>query len=149
MNKKLLRFPSFFFAVSLICGILGFSATAVSAQANASVAPGDPIATEALPQSQWKSVPEYAAVIVAERTSSALQLASPAIKEVAQSNFNAYDRMLSYMQVDLGAGVPIEEIADKNFKRVVLEIPSEPAFANVYMAEFFTMYDALVVMLRP
>lgn len=138
--------PSYFFALVAIlgCTLLTNSVVAQSA----SVAPGDPITTDAYPtHTTWKNSVDYAAVLVAERANAALTLATPNLKQTKVGLYTGYDRMLAYMQVDLGAGVPIEDIASKNFKRVTLETPGDPVLNNMQPTEFAALYDALVVML--
>ncbi|MFN0174062.1 MAG: hypothetical protein ACKVU0_05390 [Saprospiraceae bacterium] len=129
------------------CAILSFSATTVAAQTNASVAA--PISMEDLPQvPEWKSPTEYSAVLVTERANAAQILAAPTTKELAFALYTGYDRMLSYMETDMAAGVPIEKIAVNNFNKVNQEAISDPALVNMQAAEFNALYEALLVMLH-
>ena len=131
------------------CAFLGISATTVTAQANASVAPAPPISIEDFPQeSDWKSPVDYAAVIASERATAALKLSGPNVKEPTLALYTGYDRMLSNMQQDLIISLPIEEIATKNYHKVVAEAPADPILSNLESAEFDALYTALLVLLH-
>lgn len=132
-----------------ILSIVLFTSSFTAAQANASVAPVPPISTVDLPQeAEWKPAVNYAAVVASERDVAAQELANPTTKETGFALYTAYDRMLAYMEADLVAGNPIEEIAEKNYKRVVEESYSDPALVNLEAAEFSNLYDALIGMLQ-
>ena len=153
-NCLLLHRSSCFFAMIAIisCALLTISASTVSAQANASAAPGEPVSTADLDLGQqptdWKSAVDYSTVVASERANAALILAAPTTKEPTISLYTGYDRMLAYMQADMIAGVPIEEIAINNFKKVRLESLTDPLLTNMEEAEFSAMYTALVGMLH-
>ena len=136
------------FVATVVCTMI-MSPTLTFAQGNTSPAPPDPISTVDLGgQSAWKAVPEYTAVVAAERASTAIFLANPNTKEPNTSSYTSYDRMLAYMQADLAAGVPIEDIALKSFTKVVLEAPGDPALVNMQMVDFVALYDALLLQLH-
>lgn len=135
-------------AAIISCALLSFSATTAAAQAN-SVAPAPPISIEDLPQKpEWKDPVDYAAVIASERNNTSTTLSTPDLKDAAIALYTGYDRMLSYMQQDMINNVPIEEIAEKNYNKVVAETPSDPILVNMEASEFNALYAALLGMLH-
>jgi hypothetical protein len=130
-------------------GFVLFSLTiaAATAQSNVTVAPPEPITTDALPHLTWKSNTEYASVLSTERSNTALLLAAPGLKESTFALYTGYDNLLSSMQDDLLANVPISGIAEKNFKQILLKASSDPVLKNMKTEEFLVKYDALVSML--
>ncbi len=153
MKRNCLLLPrsfSFFAMVAILsCAFLCFSATTVAAQLDASVAPPPPISTEGYPQEpEWKSSVDYSAVVASERANAAQVLASPTIKELEFALYTGYDRMLAYMEADMASGIPIEEIAEKNFIKVSQEAPADPVLVNMEASEFNTLYVALLGMLH-
>ena len=153
MKKVRLHLPVFscFSAMAawVICALLGFTATTASAQANASVAAMPPISVEDLGQvSEWKTPVDYAAVLVSERNNTAATLATPNLKDAAIALYTGYDRLLEYMQQGLIDNVPIEEIAEKSYDRVVGEAPADPVLLNMDNGEFNALYQTLLGMLH-
>lgn len=149
MRLQFSKSSRFFALVAFMTiSMLTLGATVVSAQADPNMAPDLPLAEVEGAPTNWKALPDYTAVVATERANTAIVLINPNTKEPNTSLYNGYDRMLSYMQADLAAGVPVEEIAIKNFNKVVQETPGDPTLVNMQSAAFVALYDALVVMLH-
>jgi hypothetical protein len=129
----------------LTCALWSINSAAISAQSIDAVSL--PITTDAMTGS-WKPTVDFSAVLVAERIDAAQVLAGPNLKVDKAALYTGYDRMLAYMQTDLTAIVPLEDLVDINYKKVVLETPNDPALKNMDPAEFSALRDALVSKLK-
>lgn len=138
----------FFYGVSLTClFLLSIVTSGLTAQANASIAPSDPISTEDLSIVKWKSPVEYDAVLTSERAGMALKLADPDLKIHLHALYSGYDRMLSYMQADRAQSMTLGEIAFDNYKKVLAETPGDDILKNMHTEDFDALYDILVTKL--
>lgn len=129
----------------LTCALWSMNSTSASAQSadfvSASISMTDLTGS-------WKTTVDYSAVLVAERADAAQVLAGSNLKAAKAALYTGYDRMLAYMQTDLAANVPLEDLADINYKKVVLETPNDPVLKNMDPAEFSALRDALVSKLK-
>lgn len=133
------------FIAMLTFAFWSFNSFAVSAQTIDAVSL--PITTDAM-SSSWKTTVDFSAVLLAERTDAAQVLASPNLKSARSALYTAYDRMLAYMQVDLAANVPLEDLLDINYKKVVFEAPNDQAIKSMDSSEFDALRDALASKLQ-
>lgn len=140
-------FDARLFLQVMACVVLTLSVTAGFAQ-NALTAPAELSATGDLVRSGWMQQDEYSKVLDQERSQATQQIAITDQGTSAHDLYVGYDRLLAYMQADLGAGLPIENIADSNYKKVVQESASDPALQNMQVTEFNTLYDVLVKKLQ-
>lgn len=129
----------------LTCALWSINSVIVSAQSIDAVSL--PITTDAMTGS-WKTTADFSAILVAERADAAQVLAGPNLKNAKAALYTGYDRMLAYMQTDLAANTPIEDLVDINYKKVVLETPNDPALKDMDPVEFSALRDALVSKLK-
>lgn len=124
----------------LLCACWSLNSVTLSAQSadfvSASISTVDLVGS-------WKPSVDYSAVLVAERADAAQVLAGPNLKVDKAALYTGYDRMLAYMQTDLAANAPIDDLVEINYKKVVLETPNDPALKNMDPAEFSALRDAL------
>jgi len=99
--------------------------------------------------SEWKSPVDYTAVITNMKASTATILENPNLQTAERALYTGFDRMLSYIQVDLESHADLTKIAETNYHKVVKEAPSDPILINMQMNEFAALYDILVNKLRP
>lgn len=134
-TKSFIALASFFFMPALF--------ESLSAQVNAAVAPGDEIMTTDLSIPGWKSPVEFSTVLLTEKANITQLLADPNLKPHQTGLYTGYDRMVAYMQEDLAAHVPINEIPERNYKRILSEVPTDPVMKYMYPQDFAVMYEQL------
>jgi hypothetical protein len=102
------------------------------------------ISTEDLSPNAWKAPADYSVILEQERAIAAQQISNSNLNVETIALFAAYDRLLAYMQADLAVKSPIETIADINYKKVVLEAPTDPILKDADSGEFSVLYGSLV-----
>lgn len=137
-----------FQGLALIFAVFITTALTLSAQSN------DPSMatlslTPVLEMNDWKSPVEYSSVILSMKESTAQKLAEPNLQVSERALYTGFERLLSYIQVDLEAQAEINKIAETNYSKVVKEAPSDPLLINMHMDEFQALYELLVSKLRP
>jgi hypothetical protein len=135
-------------AAILLPAIIMVSTVTVFAQSN-EPAIGTLSETPVLIVSEWKSRLDYTAVINSFKTSTASILAEANLQQSKKALYTGFDRLLTYMQADVESNFELGNIADKNYKKVVQEAPSDPILINMQMDEFAALYDVLINKLRP
>jgi hypothetical protein len=96
---------------------------------------------------QWKSYSNYNAVIASELLITAEALNAPNISSKELALYNGYNKMLNYMQVDIAGKVSIETVAENNFKKVLADVATDIALADLPKSEFTSLYANLLVKL--
>ncbi len=130
--------------IGIVCFLFVSSTiTSLSAQVNASAAPGDVIMTTDLMVIGWKAPVDYATVLAEEKSNITLLLSDPNLKPHQIALYTSGDHMVAYMQEDLLALVPINIIAENNYKRILSEIPTDPVMKYVDPQELAMMYEQI------
>lgn len=135
---------SFSFLAVLATLFCCLPAATISAQGSYTGAPGEVIGISDLVRPDWLQTTEFTAVVAAERANTALLLAAPDLKESQIALYKGYDRMLVYMQTDLTAQLPVDNLAVSNRDKVILEAPNDPVLVKMSSIEFQVMYHELV-----
>lgn len=124
--------------------LLSICSTSISAQGTASPAAPAAISTVDYEDNNWKSPSEYGAIVAAERMIATQKLGANGLPASKIALYTGYDRMLSYMESDLAANLPIGNIADSNQKRVLGEAPADPILQAIEEAAFNALSVLLV-----
>jgi len=131
-----------FFNTIIICFLSGMALNPLSAQTSEPASAL--ISTEDLSPNAWKAPADYSVILEQERAIAAQQISNSNLNVETIALFAAYDRLLAYMQADLAVKSPIETIADINYKKVVLEAPTDPILKDADSGEFSVLYGSLV-----
>lgn len=133
---------AFIGAILLTLSFSTLSAQSIDASASELTATGDIV-------TKWKTPTEYATIITALSVDNEQLLADPNLHSPELALYTGYGRLLNYMRVDLVANVPLDDIADKNFKKVITESLTDPALNGMSVESFTAMYNELVERLHP
>lgn len=108
----------------------------------------DEISKVDLEEASWKTVTEYSDVLTAERAAVAQTIASPDFDQHKMATYQGYDRVLTYMQQSVAEQMPVEQIAETSFQRVVKESETDPALAGMDVLVVRSFYDSLILNLK-
>jgi hypothetical protein len=108
----------------------------------------DEISRVDLEETKWKAVSEYSAVLTAERAAVAQTIASPDFDHHKMPTYQGYDRILSYMQQSLTDQMPIEQIGEDSYQRVVKESETDAVLAGMDVLVVRSFFDSLTMNLK-
>lgn len=108
----------------------------------------DEISRVDLEEASWKTVTEYSDVLTAERAAVAQTIASPDFDQHKMATYQGYDRVLTYMQQSVAEQMPVEQIAETSFQRVIKESETDPALAGMDVLVVRSFYDSLILNLK-
>lgn len=108
----------------------------------------DEISKVDLEEASWKTVTEYSDVLTAERAAVAQTIASPDFDQHKMATYQGYDRVLTYMQQSVAEQMPVEQIAETSFQRVVKESETDPALAGMDVLVVRSFCDSLILNLK-
>lgn len=101
-----------------------------------------------LEEASWKVASDYSDVLTAERAAVAQTIASPDFDHNKMATYQGYDRVLAYMQQSVAEQMPVEQIAETNFQRVIKESETDPALAGMDVLVVRSFYDSLILNLK-
>jgi uncharacterized membrane protein len=93
---------------------------------------------------QWKSTEEYTAVINALQNENTIILAQQNLHGPDLALYTGYGRLLNYIRKDLLEHLPVDNLADKNYKKVITESSSDPELQGMPIESFTSLYNTLV-----
>ncbi len=131
-----------FLTVAAALMLATFSASDASAQASATAA-APPLSVVDLEDTNWKSPVDYAGVIAAERVVAQQIIGTPGIPYSQFALYTGYDRMLSYIQNDLSASLPLAPLVGSNFQKVMIEAPNDPVLKKMEAGKLDILRDQL------
>lgn len=108
----------------------------------------DDISRVDLEEASWKVASEYSDVLTAERAAVAQTIASPDFDQHKMATYQGYDRILVYMQQSLTEQLPIEQIGETSYQRVVKESVTDSSLSGMDPLVVQSMYEALLLNLR-
>lgn len=99
-------------------------------------------------ETSWKVASDYSDVLTAERAAVAQTIASPDFDHNKMATYQGYDRVLAYMQQSVTEQMPVEQIAETSFQRVVKESETDPALAGMDVLVVRSFCDSLILNLK-
>lgn len=108
----------------------------------------DEISRVDLEETKWKVASEYSDVLAAERTAVSQTISSPDFDQHKMPTYQGYDRLISYMQQSLTDLVPVEQIGEISYSRVVKESDTDPVLHGMDVLVVRSLYDNLLLNLR-
>ena len=92
----------------------------------------------------WKSISDFSEVIASERLVANHKINAPGLPLPQVALYRGYDRMLSYVQADIAASLPLDGIVQNNFQRVLQETPNDPLLSSMDSIELSILRDRLI-----
>lgn len=108
----------------------------------------DEISRVDLEETKWRVASEYADILAAERVLVSQTIAAPDFDQHKMPTYQGYDRVLSYMQQSLTEQMPVEQIAEVSYQRVLKEAETDVVLAGMDVLVVQSFFDALLVNLR-
>ena len=105
---------------------------------------GDQMGFGDLSDINWKAASELNQTLADEHAKMDLALTQPQLPDSDRALFLSYKRLLDYMELDIQAGKPVEELLPQNYEKVVLEAPKDPVLKHLNTDVFITLMPGLI-----
>jgi len=79
----------------------------------------------------WKSNPEIAQTLTAEKERVDVLLSTPGLQQDEQAIYKAYNLMLTYIQQHIDSNIPTEDAIAKGYQQVLNEAPKNQELAKL------------------